>query len=481
MSVQSRARGTAARVLTGAALIMGLVVAPASVAFANGVPLQLGEVIAATGNGTFNHLSRTGTLIDTLNDTTGAQFTTGGCFNAAGDFVGTNFGAGNVSRFDRNGNLLNAVFAGGMASPESCTFDRAGNLWVGDAASTLLRKFSATGTLITSFTLATEDRGTDWIDLAADQCTFVYTSEGSSILSFNVCTNMQRPAFATGLSAPCFALRIRPNGEVLVACSSNVYRLSSTGAILHTYTGFGTGNLFSLNLDPDNTTFWTGDFGNDIIYHVDIATGAILTSFSSLPKRQLFGLAIVGEINVGSRDTTPPTCVISAVIAGPPKQLKITTRDTGSGLKSIQVIQSTNANTSVPAFTQGTTSPVVVTSTKVNQSTSATVALRVTDVAGNVTNCDPVMTEITFAPGGGVQRFTDLARAESRLWIYNDTPGLTALRAIVNGHPVSVTGLRAGETRMIDVSRFMRASNNTVTLVALGRVGGTATVLIADN
>ena len=100
----------------------------------------------------------------------------------------------------------------------------------------------------------------------------------------------------------------------------------------------------------------------------------------------------------GPPDTTPPGCALTAVISGPPKQLKITVQDTGSGLNSVVVIVSTNANTTVPAFTSGSTGALVVTATKINQSSGAQVGLRVTDVAGNVTLCDPLLAGETPAP-----------------------------------------------------------------------------------
>jgi hypothetical protein len=52
------------------------------------------------------------------------------------------------------------------------------------------------------------------------------------------------------------------------------------------------------------------------------------------------------------------------------------------------VTQSENADTVVPPFTFGTTDPVVVRSTKIDQSQPARVTLVVTAVAGNVTTCD---------------------------------------------------------------------------------------------
>ncbi len=59
-----------------------------------------------------------------------------------------------------------------------------------------------------------------------------------------------------------------------------------------------------MNLDPDGTSFWTGDLSNGTITHVDIASGTILGQFNSLPGTQLAGLAIVGEIAVSTPTLT---------------------------------------------------------------------------------------------------------------------------------------------------------------------------------
>jgi MYXO-CTERM domain-containing protein len=90
-------------------------------------------------------------------------------------------------------------------------------------------------------------------------------------------------------------------------------------------------------------------------------------------------------------EPSPPSCALTAVIAGPPRQLQITVQDTGSGLGKIEVTESKNASTPVPSFTVGTIAPVVVTATKIDKDQGSQVALRVTDVAGNVTVCDPVI------------------------------------------------------------------------------------------
>jgi hypothetical protein len=62
---------------------------------------------------------------------------------------------------------------------------------------------------------------------------------------------------------------------------------------------------------------------------------------------------------------------------------------------------SSNANTVVAPFTVGTTTPVLVRSTKINQALGSQIALRVTDVAGNVVDCDPLVAGEVAVPSAG--------------------------------------------------------------------------------
>lgn len=88
-------------------------------------------------------------------------------------------------------------------------------------------------------------------------------------------------------------------------------------------------------------------------------------------------------------DTTPPTCRVLAIIRTPTmQQEKVTVQDTGSGLASIYDIQITNGTVSVPAFTSGTTSPVVVTANKTDLSKTTKWSFHAKDVAGNSTFCN---------------------------------------------------------------------------------------------
>lgn len=181
-------------------------------------------------------------------------------------------------------------------------------------------------------------------------------------------------------------------------------------------------------------------------------------------------------------DTTPPSCVLTAVIAGPPKQLQITANDSGTGLASIVPTTAINATVIVPAFTPGTTGPILVTATKINQAQSAQVALRVTDVAGNFTDCDPVLATVTARGTTRIQKLTGVPQAEHLIALRNGKPGLTSLKIVVNGHHYTLARLKNNQQRRLDIAPAMRpGTHNTITLTGTGKRGATGDILITDH
>ena len=290
-----------------AAILSLLMVMPA----VHASPFGFGNVFAGVGAGKINVYTPTGTLIQTLDTTSGSTEQTGMCFDSTGHLYTTDWTAGNMAKFDNTGALVTFPWAGPFSTnPESCVLDNAGNVYTGEVGgAVMIRKWTQAGAPLATYSAAPEVRGLNWIDLASDQCTIHYTSEGPSIKRFNVCTNTQLSDFTTGLSAPCFALRIRPNGEVMVACSSQVYRLSSTGTTIQTYTAASVGELstfFALNLDPDGTSFWTAGYSTGHVYRINISTGALITTFTAPPNAiSTAGLAIFGEITVGCEPNCP--------------------------------------------------------------------------------------------------------------------------------------------------------------------------------
>jgi hypothetical protein len=102
------------------------------------------------------------------------------------------------------------------------------------------------------------------------------------------------------------------------------------------------------------------------------------------------GLCDIGAYESGAaRDTTPPTCVVSALRAGPPKQQDVTATDSGSGLgpDAITNVTITNGTVAFTPFASPSTAGLVLTATKSDQTQLTRWSFTATDWAGNVKNC----------------------------------------------------------------------------------------------
>ena len=281
---------------------------------AQGVPYQLGDVFVSVSNGKVQHWNPQGTtLLETLDslksDTFQGSSTTGMAFDSIGNLYLTTFVGGDVTKFDNKGVLIGTFGTGYSGFPESILFDRSGNAYVGSVDSpnfqNPVRKFDPAGNPLGSFAIQPEVRGSDWIDLAGDQCTLFYTSEGISILRFNLCSQQQLANFnLTALPGrAAYALRILPSGGVLVADTSVIVRLDAAGnQIQPPYDAPGEDCWFALNLDPDGKSFWSADFCSSQVHKFDIESGTELLRFSTgTAPGTVFGLAVFGEITTTGR------------------------------------------------------------------------------------------------------------------------------------------------------------------------------------
>ncbi len=279
-----------------------------------------GTVMVGTGNGRVTEFSQSGTNLGQLDTTTGALEETGSAFDSSGNFFVTDFGANQVTKFDPTGALIGAFGSGYNADPESIVFDASGNVFIGQADGTHhVLEFNSSGALVNTFSPATEERGTDWIELAADNCTLFYTSESNNVKRFNVCTNTQLADFnvAPLPGDAAYAHRILlpfqfGAGGMLVADTNAVIRLDPSGVQVQTYTLPSATFLFALNLDPDGTSFWTADLTSGQVYKLDIQTGAILQNWSATGAANfsdVAGLSVKGELTA---PLPPPDCSAAA-------------------------------------------------------------------------------------------------------------------------------------------------------------------------
>jgi len=270
----------------------------------NAFAWSVGDIFAGVGSSTIKVFDQTGTLKQTL--TTGSTSeNTGMAFDAAGNLYATEF-SGGVSKFAPDGTYL-GTFGSGYSNCESLVRDASGNMFVGQAGVGQIKKYDvATSTLQATYTVATEDRGADWIDLAGDQTTMFYTSEGQSIKRFDLATNTQLADFASGFSGRAFALRILGDGGVLVATWGDIKRFDAAGNLVQSYDAANNDAWFAMNIDPDGTSFWSGNYGSGEVTHFDIATGAVLGSFNAGINVTLAGLAVFGERTQGGGDPAVP-------------------------------------------------------------------------------------------------------------------------------------------------------------------------------
>jgi RHS repeat-associated protein len=319
-------------------------------------PFALGDVFVAGSGGIIYHYDKDLNLLAILRTGLGGFQEGGMAFDPQHNLLVTNFQAKNITKFDTNGQIVppNPFVAGDPTSfNESIVFDAQGNFYVGQATDSTgagsadVFKFSPNGLLLDRFDVAVEDRGSDWVDLAPDQRTLYYTSEGVEIKRYDLKTHTQLADFAH-LPGPgaAYAVRILPDGGVLVADTFDIKRLDANGTIIQTYAVPGVSELFGLNLDPDGKSFWSGNTFDATpykFYRFDIESGQLL--MSKEPNITDFGfgingLAVYGEltaatwgIDVAASDPAAPFQNQTGIVrgSGPEGKVSFDAAFTGDG------------------------------------------------------------------------------------------------------------------------------------------------------
>jgi hypothetical protein len=300
-------------------------------AAANHIPYSKGDVFAGVGDGKINHYNGSGTLLEVLDTTTGPTnppgHETGMCFDPAGSLYATDYDAVDMAKFNNLGGLTTYPFGPDfLYPPESCVVDPAGqSIYVGTAElNNELFKLDTSGNVLADYFLVRDQGGINWIDINPNnRCQIYYTSEGTLVKRFDVCSGTQLSDFASGLPLPpggagCFAVRVRSNGEVLVACDQEIVRLNSSGSIIQHYNPGSEGDFFTLALDPDGSSFWAAGYTTGHVYKVNISSGSVSTNFVAAPASgaNLAGLAVYGDgpVDPGYARPKGATPILTALV-----------------------------------------------------------------------------------------------------------------------------------------------------------------------
>jgi uncharacterized repeat protein (TIGR01451 family) len=358
-------------------------------------------VFAGLADGTYNVYDNSGVFKENISQ--GLGYAGAGCAfdsNDPANLWTTNFSSSRIVEFagPHPHAILQSSASGGTSS-ESIVFAASGDFYVGHADGDAdVRRYDSTGAFQQAYDVATDARGSDHIELAADQKTLFYTSEGGRIMRYDLSTGTQLPDFAN-VGGSSFALRLLPPGDgsagLLVANFGDIKRLDAGGAVVQTYDAPGEDSWFALNLDPNGTSFWSADIFSGSIYRFNVATGAIEVGPIE-PGNQVVGLCVKGErtsrdadLSVTKTDSPDPVSV------GQTLTYTVTVRNAGP----VQTATGVTMADSLPAGvtfqsatpSQGTCAQAAGTVTcslgDLARDASATVEIRVTPQApGTITN-----------------------------------------------------------------------------------------------
>ena len=291
-----------------------------------------GQIFVAVGGGIIRVFDASGTQAGDLDTKTNSSEIGGMCFTG-GAMYSMNFTDQSISKFDGAGNLIQSRWATIAGAIESCVLDKSGNLYVGEDSDTggNLVKLDSNGNVVQTYTPDKEGSGADDIDLAADQCTMLYTSESGN--DEDASTSARTSSFPTSTRAVTSATLLQPahppERRSPRGLRSQRPAPGSDGTIKQRYApadvSSSVGGLFALNLDNDNQHFFTATYQEGRIWRIDIDSGAgTETPFvqTTIAGTSIGGLAVFGEIRVA---VTNPITSRPEIVTGVPDPTDIST------------------------------------------------------------------------------------------------------------------------------------------------------------
>src|SRR6185437_2518682 len=113
----------------------------------------------------------------------------------------------------------------------------------------------------------------------------------------------------TSQLAEALALRILPDGGVVVANVKNIKRFDADGKLLQTYDATGEDCWSALALDSDGTSFWATDYCTSDVVRFDLDKGTLISKFNAgVPANSVFGIQTVAP---------PQTTAAGALVVSP--------------------------------------------------------------------------------------------------------------------------------------------------------------------
>jgi len=321
-----------------------------------------GDVFVGVSNGSYqvwhsaNPTSSSPTYkqVNTISDTLGGA--TNGCgFDLAYRFFGTNSTNNLVDRYAiDNEHPIAQQFpttsagltpGSGASRAQSVTFDGGANLYIGysdlqsgqgviehwakdiDHSSQTFGLYKLSGSPIN--VPVDNTHGPSWIDLDSDGVTLYYTSQGSTIRTFNTATHTPCTFVTLSGGTTLFALRILPgNGpkQVLVAAQGNALLVNSAGVVTR-FSFSGDKNLQALSLDSSvPTRAWVGDASSNDFILFDYTTKTKIAAFntSAGSAGPLGGVCVDGSFSAAEVAAQAPPPMVKTFTLSPSTKQNLT-------------------------------------------------------------------------------------------------------------------------------------------------------------
>jgi hypothetical protein len=183
-----------------------------------------------------------------------------------------------------------------------------------------------------------------------------------------------------------------------------------------------------------------------------------------------------------------PSCSITAQSPGPPAIVEFTVQDTDDGLSSIEVIESTNASVSIPPFSAGTNTPIVVSASQIEPQEAFSIFIEALDLGNKATTCEysqpaPPPPQDTTPPTCELTNIMVGPPVQLEFTVRDDESGLQAINEIdkVNA-TVSIPSFPEGTTDSVVLTATQVFSNLMLNVVfeAIDKEGNTTTCRYPD-